>query len=228
MPRVGTSGAVRGDARCKGRDGGLPMNVGNFSAREVVDRRMMARCIDLSRLGAAAGERPFGSVVARGAEIIGESANCTHRDGDVSRHAEIVAIAQAHKAAGGAKLADCTLYTNVEPCPMCAFCIREAGIGRVVFALGSPVMGGFSRWNVLRDDGLSDGIPFVFGAVPEVVSGVLAEQAGEVWREWNPLAWHVIKLRGFMVTPRQAEVRVVPGRRPRPLRHLVRSLFQSA
>jgi len=204
------------------------MNVGKFSAREVVDRRMMARCIDLSRAGVAAGERPFGSVVARGAQIVGESANCTEREGDVSRHAEIVAIAQARKAAGGAKLADCTLYTNVEPCPMCAFCIREAGIGRVVYALGSPVMGGFSRWNVLRDDVLSDGIPFVFGAVPEVVTGVMAEEAGEVWREWNPVAWQVIKLRGFMVEPASAEVRVVPGHRPRPLRYLMRTLFRPA
>jgi tRNA(adenine34) deaminase len=204
------------------------MNVGKFSAREVVDRRMMARCIELSRMGTAAGERPFGSVVARGPEILGESANCTEREGDVSRHAEIVAIAQARKHLGGAKLADCTLYTNVEPCPMCAFCAREAGIGRVVFALGSPVMGGFSRWNVLRDDVLSDGIPFVFGAVPEVVSGVLAEEAGEAWREWNPLAWHVIKWRGFMTAPPATEARVVPGHRPRPLRHLVRSLFRSA
>jgi tRNA(adenine34) deaminase len=204
------------------------MNMAQFSAREVVDRRMMARCIELSRGGAAAGERPFGSVVARGAEILGESANCTEREGDVSRHAEIVAIALARKFLGGARLVDCTLYTNVEPCPMCAFCIREAGIGRVVFALGSPVMGGLSRWNVLRDDTLSDGIPFVFGAVPEVVSGVLAEEAGEAWREWNPLAWHIIKLRGFMVASRGSEPRVVPGRRPRPLRHLVRSLFRSA
>ena len=204
------------------------MDVGGFSAREVVDRRMMARCIELSRIGVAAGEHPFGSVVARGAEILGESANCTKRDGDVSRHAEIVAIAQAHKLVGGAKLSDCTLYTNVEPCPMCAFCIREAGIGRVVFALGSPVMGGLSRWNVLRDDTLSDGIPFVFGAVPEVVSGVLAEEAGEAWREWNPLAWQVIKLRGLMVAPPAAETRVVPGHRPRPLRHLMRTLFWPA
>jgi tRNA(adenine34) deaminase len=202
--------------------------VGDFSARELVDRRLMARCIELSRMGAAAGERPFGSVVARGAEILGESANCTERDGDVSRHAEIVAIAQARKTFGGAKLADCTLYTNVEPCPMCAFCIREAGIGRVVFALRSPVMGGLSRWNVLRDDTLSDGIPFVFGAVPEVVSGVLAEEAGEAWREWNPVAWHVIKLRGFMVAPHRAEARVVPGHRPRPLRYLMRTLFRPA
>jgi tRNA(adenine34) deaminase len=200
--------------------------VGDFSAREVVDRRLMARCIELSRMGAAAGERPFGSVVARGAEILSESANCTERDGDVSRHAEIVAIAQARKLLGGAKLAQCTLYTNVEPCPMCAFCIREAGIGRVVYALGSPIMGGHSRWNVLRDDTLSDGIPFVFGAVPEVVTGVLAEEAGEAWREWNPLAWHVIKLRKFMVAPPADEARVVPGHRPRPLRYLMRSLFR--
>jgi len=121
--------------------------VGDFSAREVVDRSMMARCIELSRIGAAAGERPFGSVVARGADILGESANCTEREGDVSRHAEIVAIAQARNVLGGASLAECTLYSNVEPCPMCAFCVREAGIGRVVFALRSPVMGGLSRWS---------------------------------------------------------------------------------
>jgi hypothetical protein len=89
-------------------------------------------------------------------------------------------------------------------------------------------MGGFSRWNVLCDDTLSDGIPFVFGAVPEVVSGVLAEEAGEAWREWNPLAWQVIKLRGFMVAPPASEPRVVPGHRPRPLRYLMRSLFRSA
>src|SRR5580692_10825860 len=106
------------------------MNMAQFSAREVVDRRMMARCIELSRAGTAAGERPFGSVVARGGEILGESTNCTEREGDISRHAEIVAIAQARRFLRGAKLAECTLYTNVEPCPMCAFCIREAGIGR--------------------------------------------------------------------------------------------------
>jgi tRNA(adenine34) deaminase len=203
------------------------MDAATFSTRDALDRPMMARCIELSRMGAAAGELPFGSLIARGADILAESPNCAAREGDVSRHAEIVAIAQARKAAGGARLGDCTLYTTVEPCPMCAFCIREAGVGRVVFALASPVMGGLSRWNVLRDDTLSDGIPFVFGAVPEVVSGVLAEEAAQVWRDWNPVAWQVIKLRGFLVEPTAEAVQVVPGHRPRPFRHLVRTLFRS-
>jgi tRNA(adenine34) deaminase len=98
----------------------------------------------------------------------------------------------------------CTLYSNVEPCAMCAYCIREAGLGRVVYALGSPVMGGLSKWNILRDQDISNRIPQVFGPVPEVVSGVLLQEVQEVWREWNPMAWEMIKLRGLL-TERCAE-----------------------
>jgi tRNA(adenine34) deaminase len=184
----------------------------------------MARAIALSREGTAAGELPFGAVVARDGEIVGEATNRAVRDGDISRHAEILAIAQAQKALGTKKLGGCTLYSNVEPCPMCSFCVREAGVGRVVFALASPVMGGMSRWNILRDDLLADDIPFVFGAVPEVVTGVLAKEAEEAWRDWNPAAWQVIKLRGFIAEP-AAGRRVRPARRRRPLRHLMRALF---
>jgi tRNA(adenine34) deaminase len=203
------------------------MDAVNISTRDVIDRRMMARCVELSRSGAAQGELPFGCVIERDGEVLGESENRAVREGDVSRHAEIVAIAQARKG-GGTKLNGCTLYSNVEPCPMCSFCIREAGIGRVVFALGSPVMGGLSRWNILRDDTLSDGIPFVFGAVPEVVTGVLAEEAGLAWRDWNPVAWQVIKLRGFLVEPQAAAAQVIPAGRRRPWRHLMRTMFGSA
>lgn len=188
---------------------------------------MMARAIELSRIGSAAGELPFGTVIAKDGEIIAEAANRAVRDGDISHHAEILAIAQAQKAVGGKKLGGCTLYSNVEPCPMCSFCTREAGIDRVVFALASPVMGGLSRWNILRDDGLSDGIPFVFGTVPEVVTGVLVPEAEEVWREWNPIAWQVIKRRGFLVEPAGGGT-VRPAHRRPILQRLMRALFGSA
>jgi tRNA(adenine34) deaminase len=88
---------------------------------------MMTRCIELSRDGVAAGELPFGSVIARGDEILSQSTNRVVRDGDLSRHAEIVAIAQGLSRAGRHGLRDCTLYSTVEPCPMCCFCIREGG-----------------------------------------------------------------------------------------------------
>ena len=97
---------------------------------------------------------------------------------------------------------------------MCSYCIREAWVGRVVYAIGSPVMGGLSRWNILRDDGISD-IPQIFGAVPEVVSGVLLHQAQQAWRDWSPLTWQMIKLRGVLTEPCAdgAHIHVRPAQR---------------
>jgi tRNA(adenine34) deaminase len=94
------------------------------------------------------------------------------------------------------RLRNCTIYSNVEPCPMCSFPIREARISRVVFAIKSPIMGGFSRWNVLRDGELSNVMPEAFAEPPEVVSGLLAREAEAAWNDWNPLIWKIIKYRG--------------------------------
>jgi tRNA(adenine34) deaminase len=168
---------------------------------QTTDPAMMARCIELSRIAAQQGEYPFGTVIALDGHIVAEGINTTNRDGDVSRHAEIIALSQAQRMIGREKLRRCTIYSNIEPCAMCAYCIREAWISRVVYALGSPVMGGLSKWNILRDDGMSDRIPEIFGAVPEVVSGVLLHEAQEAWREWSPFAWEMIKLRGLLTAP---------------------------
>jgi tRNA(adenine34) deaminase len=77
--------------------------------------------------------------VAHDGKIVAEATNEIERSTDESRHAEIIAIARARQLLGDDQLTRCTLYSTVEPCPMCSFCIRAAGVGRVVFALGSPL-----------------------------------------------------------------------------------------
>jgi|307.fasta_scaffold69985_1 tRNA(adenine34) deaminase len=182
-------------------------------SQRTTDKVMMARCIELSRSAASKGEYPFGTVIALDRQIVAEGINSTIRGGDVTRHAEIVALSHAQKTVGREQLRRYTLYSNIEPCAMCAYCIREAGVSRVVYALGSPVMGGLSKWNVLRDDGLSDRIPEIFGAVPEVVSGVLLCEAQQAWRDWSPFVWEMIKLRGLLTAPcgQEGNIRVQPG-----------------
>lgn len=193
--------------------------------RDTADTAMMARCIELSRIAVGKGEYPFGTVVALDGKIVAEAVNSTNRDGDVTRHAETIALSHAQKTIGREKLRHCTLYSNIEPCAMCAYCIREAWIGRVVYALGSPVMGGLSKWNILRDDGLSDRIPEIFGAVPEVVSGVLLREAQQAWRDWSPFAWEMIKLRGLLTAPsQQGGIQVQPAH-GRSLWHYLHILF---
>ncbi len=187
---------------------------------------MMARCIELSRIAVSKGEYPFGTVIALDGQIVAEGINSCMRDGDVTRHAEIIALSQAQRTVGRERLRRYTLYSNIEPCAMCAYCIREAWVGRVVYALDSPVMGGLSKWNVLRDDGLSDRIPEIFGAVPEVVTGVLLHEAQQAWRDWSPFAWEMIKLRGLLTAPRAQDghIHVRPAH-SRSLWHYLHILF---
>jgi tRNA(adenine34) deaminase len=176
------------------------------------DLAMMHRCIALSREATREGEYPFATVIAVDGRVVAEAINHAVRERDVSRHAEVIALSAAQKTLGRKGLRHATLYTNVEPCAMCSFCAREAQVGRVVYAIGSPVMGGSSKWNILGDDDMTDRLPQIFGSVPEVVSGLLHQEAEQVWREWNPVAWHMIKRLGFMTDPAAPAVRVEPGR----------------
>ena len=160
------------------------------------DLQIMERCLELAQRGADKGELPFGAVIVSRGQVVAEATNCVSSEGDVTRHAELVALSEAQKVLKRKRLQDCTLYSIVEPCPMCSFPAREARIGRVVFALSSPVMGGYSKWDVLKDNDLSSKLPEVFGPPPEIVSGLLSAQAEQVWRRWHPLAWRIMKRRG--------------------------------
>lgn len=159
----------------------------------------MRRCFDLAREATAARELAFGSVIVRNGIVVAAERNGVRAAGDVTRHAEVCAIVAAQKKLGRAALDGCTLYTNVEPCAFCSYAIRETRIARVVFALGSPVMGGTSRWDVLQDTGLNDMMPEVFGPPPEIVGGFLADEAEDLLRKAAPMTWAASRARGLFV-----------------------------
>ncbi|CCD96189.1 putative cytosine/adenosine deaminase (modular protein) [Bradyrhizobium sp. ORS 375] len=162
------------------------------------DAAMMRRCLALASSARARGEVPYAAVIGRNGRMVCESINRANADRDVTQHAELVAISQAQKALGTSSLDDCTLYTLVEPCPMCAYAMREVRIGRVVYGLGSPVMGGHSRWNILGDDGLSSRMPEVFATPPDIVAGFFTHEAAAVMQAWNPLFWTFVELRDLI------------------------------
>lgn len=171
---------------------------GHDATHSDIDKIMMERCIRLSAKAPRSGELPFASLICKDNELVVETTNHVARDGDVTRHAEIVALSEAQKTLGRRDLPDCTLYTNVEPCAMCSYAIRETRIARVIYSIKSPMMGGLSKWNVLRDPELSRAMPEVFGPVPEVIAGLLRREAESVWSKWNPLYWSAIRLGGYL------------------------------
>lgn len=118
------------------------------------------------------GEVPVGAVVlGPDGAVLAIGANEREATGDVTAHAEIVALrAAAARLADGWRLPGCTLVVTLEPCAMCAGAIVASRLQRVVFGAFDPKAGAVtSLWDLLRDPRLIHR--------PEVVSGILAAEA---------------------------------------------------
>ena len=193
------------------------------------DAGLMRRAIALAIRSGEEGEYPYGVVIARGGEVVAESINRVARERDVTRHAEVVAIIAAQKALDSVSLDDCTIYVSAEPCAYCAYAIRESRIGRVVYGLTSPHMGGVSKWPVLTDRGISDAMPEVFAPPPAVLAGFMAQEAEDALLKASPVVGRAMKARGLFVAP-QAEGRATGSTpratlRERVMRVLRRTVF---
>jgi len=89
----------------------------------------MIRAIELAAK-AGLGERGggcFGAVVVRNGEVVGEGYNRVLTRMDPTAHGEMEAIRNACKYLQTHILADCTLYTSSEPCPMCMCAAGDYG-----------------------------------------------------------------------------------------------------
>lgn len=101
----------------------------------------MELAIAESQLALEAGNVPVGSVIVRNGEVIGKGQNRVNSDGDPTCHGETDAIRNACCELGLTNLSETTLYTAMEPCPMCCWAIIEAGIGTIVLGARHAEMG---------------------------------------------------------------------------------------
>lgn len=112
--------------------------------------------------------------VRRGVELAQQAPDA----GDVTNRTEVEAIRSAQRHLNTTDLSACSIHSNCEPCPMGSFMIRELKFKEIVFARTSPNMGGYSRWNILQDDGLVKYAP-AFTTPPTVTTGVLEQEAAD-------------------------------------------------
>ena len=91
------------------------------------DEQFMRRAIELATENVRSGRGgPFGAVIVRGGEVIGEGANQVTATNDPTAHAEIVAIRDACARLETFELSGATIYSSCEPCPMCLTAILWA------------------------------------------------------------------------------------------------------
>lgn len=140
----------------------------------------MTHAIELARRSERSDEVPVGAVVVAGDRIVGEGWNQPISLSDPTAHAEIIALRQAANELNNYRLVDCTLYVTIEPCTMCAGALVHARVKRLVFgALEARAGAVVSSAEVLNNPNLNHKV--------EVVSGVLAEECGELVRSYFQL-----------------------------------------
>ena len=136
------------------------------------DEFFMQQALREAREAAAEDEIPVGAVVVSNGRILARAHNNTERLGDVTAHAEMLALTAASSALGAKYLTECTLYVTLEPCPMCAGALAWSQIGRIVYGASDPKRG-FER--IGRQ---------LLHPRTEVTAGVLADECATLVKEF--------------------------------------------
>jgi tRNA(Arg) A34 adenosine deaminase TadA len=100
------------------------------------DQKYIRMAIRIAQQSRDHGNHPFGALlVDSNGQVLLEAENTVVTSDDTTGHAETNLVRLASKMYDGDFLAECTLYTSTEPCPMCAGAIFWTNIGRLVYGL---------------------------------------------------------------------------------------------
>ena len=140
----------------------------------------MELALEEARKAEAEGNALVGSVIVLDDEVVARGHNLEYTSLDVTAHAETVAIRNATQALKRLDLSGCTLYTTMEPCPMCCGAIMYARISSLVLG-GRMVEAGptFGPYSVEKLLDLTQ-----WGARLRLVTDVLQKRGEELMLKW--------------------------------------------
>lgn len=155
----------------------MKMNMNDI--KDIKDEKInyyMARALELAKIAAELDEVPVGAVVVCEDKIVGEGYNTRESGKNALYHAEIKAIDEACRNLGGWRLHKCDIFVTLEPCMMCAGAIINSRIKTVYYGADDIKAGGFG--------GVVDLNSYKFNHKPQVVGGIMREEASELLSEF--------------------------------------------
>ena len=142
---------------------------------------LMRQALARAREGVAAGQTPFGALIARDGRVVACEHNAVWAATDSTAHAEVQAIRAACRALGAVDLSGCTIYSTCEPCPMCFAAIHWAHISTIIYGAGiaDAKALGFSELTIGNREMKTLG-----GSPVEIVDGFLRDECLALFQEW--------------------------------------------
>ena len=120
---------------------------------------------------------PVGALLLMGDKIICATRNRKEELNDPTAHAEILALRHGALLKGSWRLNGATLYTTLEPCPMCAEAILQARVSTLIFGAYDPLSGAVgSAFNLFAGKRIYP--------APEVIGGILEAQCAQALKSF--------------------------------------------
>jgi tRNA(adenine34) deaminase len=143
----------------------------------VFHEKFMKMALAEAEKGFKKDEVPVGAVVVADGKVIARAHNLRESLVDPTAHAEILALKKAGKKLGGWRLNDATLYTTLEPCPMCAGAVVHSRIKELVYGADDPKAGACgSIMNVVSSGHLNHRV--------KVISGIMKAECSEILKKF--------------------------------------------
>ncbi|GAB4281489.1 MAG: tRNA adenosine(34) deaminase TadA [Coriobacteriia bacterium] len=147
------------------------------------DTTYMALALEEARAAAEEGEVPIGAVVVCEGAVVARAHNRRESDLDPTAHAELLAMREAARRLGRWRLADCTVYVTLEPCPMCAGAMHQARIERLVYGATDPKAGAVGTlYDLSNDERLNHRFSYTAGVLAEESAALLRGFFGRLRR----------------------------------------------
>lgn len=115
---------------------------------------------------------PIAALIVRNEQIIASATNQKERNNDPTAHAEILVLREASKILATWRLTDVTIYSTLEPCPMCASAILYSRIPVIVFAAYDSLYGAFGS--------VADLAKIFNFYTPQIIGGIEEEKASNL------------------------------------------------
>ncbi len=134
------------------------------------DLFFMRKTIEVAKRALRYDDVPIGAIVVLNDKVISTGYNKKRLTKNPLDHAEIIALKRAAKKLGDWRLNECTLYSTLEPCIMCAGAILHYRIKRVVFGTTEPKFGGvISNDKIFDITTLNHKVEYEYGAYEEEI-----------------------------------------------------------
>ena len=101
----------------------------------------MGEALAEARQAAARGAPPVGAIAVMNDAMVARGSNRVAEGSDPTAHAVVGAIREASRKLKTTSLADVTIFTTIEPCPMCVGALLECDAAALVYAAPNPISG---------------------------------------------------------------------------------------